>query len=357
MPWRQFNVLQLTCSIKGALVGMGDNSAESMHITLRIGSCKSAAIAVLAVCWSLAAPLGAQAAGPTSAPPSKLASADWSVKASPNLASKPPPIKTLASFLNSVLESAGQLYPDIGESDVCSFAFKDLRRDGYLSLVAGIGVPDRSSCADVYIIDKTASGFEVYSSGGAIDSAADVSGSIKDLRRDGHLEFILDDTLAKQDECQATWPVIYAWTGSGYTNVSDRFKDFYRQQLDSLNKQIAAIQPFLYKGASYDRPEKDCLRAEAAKIQRFLGISSEAGLDQAIRFASNKYPENRIFAAQLLGKIGTPEAGKYLEILAKDSNGAVAVIAKYYLSRFPKRPSYVPAAFQHLQQPEPDSTY
>ena len=101
-------------------------------------------------------------------------------------------MKVLVKFLTSVLESAGEIDPDIGESDadyghagyVCSFAFKNLRRDGYLSLIAGVGTPGRPSCRGIYIVDKTATGFEIYQTGGAIGAGEDVSSSIEDLRKD-----------------------------------------------------------------------------------------------------------------------------------------------------------------------------
>src|SRR5271167_2587730 len=98
-----------------------------------------ALIALLAMYCVLGAPLGAQAASPTSSRHANLASSDWSVRASPNLASNPPPEKAIVSFLNSVQTSVGA-EPEIGEIDsdsehleyVCSFRFADLRHDGSL---------------------------------------------------------------------------------------------------------------------------------------------------------------------------------------------------------------------------------
>jgi len=274
-------------------------------------------------------------------------------------------MKILVNFLNSVDTSTGG-DGDIGEIDsdpehaeyVCSFRFADLRRNGSLSLVAGLGVPNRPSCRDVYIIDKTSSGLEIYLSGGGIDVGADVSASIKDLRQDGNLELLLDNGLASiRSQCGASWITIYAWTGGGYTNVSDRFKDFYRQRLDSLNKKLSALRPTRGPGG-YDQRDKECLQAEAAKIQRFLGIPSEAGINQAIRLANSKNSAERSFAAEILGDIGTPKARKYLETLAKDSDGDVATTAKYCLSVLSKGPMQdAPAAFERLQQQEPISSH
>ena len=316
------------------------------------------AIALLVCFYGLAEPLNAQAAASSSQRGTNLASYDWSMKASPNLAAKPPSMKVLVSFLNLVDSSTGG-DGDIGESEddsehvayVCSFRFTDLRRNGSLSLVAGIGVTQRGYCRDVYVVDKTASGFEIYSTGGSAGDGSDVSAKIKDLRHDGHLEFLLLDDLGEiKLKCAANWTAIYAWTGGGYTNVSEQFKDFYRQRLDTINKLIPKLQECcVTEGPSLN--DKECLDAEAAKIQRFLGVSPEAGLDQAMRLAKSKDPGEREFAASLLGQIATPTAKKFLETLAKDSAGNVAYIAKYCLAAVAKGGiSDAPADFRLLKQ-------
>ncbi|MFZ0660662.1 MAG: hypothetical protein WAM05_18220 [Candidatus Binataceae bacterium] len=312
------------------------------ELTLRITVRAGAAIAFLAVCCGLAIPVCAQAASSTLAQPSKLASYDWSASAAPNLTTRPPPEKIVDSFLRASVGS----YSDLEDSaELCSFHFADLRHNGFLTLVAGTGVADRPSCRDVYIIDKTASGFEIYAASGAIGAGGAISGSIQDLRHNGNLEFILDDPLGSYgNQCIATWPVIYAWTGSGYTNVSDRYPDFYRRKLDSLNNAISVRRP-----SDYQRDE-ECLLAEAAKIQRFLGTSPEAGLDQAIHFATSSDSDDRYFAEDLLGHIGTPKAQKYLAALAKVSDTGVAYMAKAYLSALSKGPIRPTEAFQRVQQ-------
>jgi hypothetical protein len=316
------------------------------------------AIALLVGFCGFAAFLSAPAVASSYKRGTNLASYDWSAKASPNLADKPPSMKVLVSFLNTVDSSTGG-DGDIGEGEsdedhigyVCSFRFADLRRNGSLSLIAGIGVTGRGYCRDVYIVDKNASGFEIYSSGGTPGDGGDIAGSLKDLRHDGSLEFLIDDSLGDlQGKCAAKWTAIYAWTGRGYTKVSDKFKDFYRERLDSINKKIPTLQPCCVSGGP-SLNDKECLQAEAAKIQRFLGVSPEAGIEQAIGLAKSKDPGEREFAASLLGQIATPTAKKYLETLAKDSAGNVAYIAKYCLAAVAKGGlSDAPAEFQLLKQ-------
>lgn len=309
-----------------------------------------AAIAVLVMCCGLV-PMGAQAAGPTAARRSKLASADWSVSASPNLANNPPMIKTVQSFVRGVeISIRGDSALGEGGESLCSFRFADLRHDGFLSLVAGFGSTDSlSSCRGIYIVDKTASGFAMRSTDGAVGTGADVADNIRDLGHDGNLELLVYINMAATigAQCGADWTAIYAWTGGNYTNVSEQFKDFYRQRLDSLNKTIAHLQATSRPG-EYDG--KECPEAEAAAIQRFLGISSDAGIDQAIRMADSKDRLERQFAAQILGVIGTAKARKYLATLAKDSDTSVAFWAKTNLSELSKGSRWtVPNAFSLLQ--------
>jgi hypothetical protein len=308
---------------------------------------KTLTAAIFAACCWLAPTSHALAASSTNPQQPKLASYDWSVKSSPNLAIKPPSMKILVNFLNSVLESAaGELDPDIGmgESDeehagyVCSFRFADLRGNGSLSLVVGLGVPNRPSCRDLYVIDKTASGFEVYATGGSIGDGGDVSSSIKDLKHDSHLEYVYYDSLAtRSTKCTSAWPVIYAWRGDGYKNVSDEFKDFYRQKIDSLNQIIAKLQD--ERGPEgYDLDDKQCLEEQLARIKKFLAIAPNEGLDEAAKLAKSSDPAEREHAAYLLGGIGSPEAQKCLEALSKDSDAAVAYMGKRYLQQIAKNP-------------------
>lgn len=305
---------------------------------------------------SRATPARARAAIPADTLDSKLASDDWSVGASPNLASVPPSMKVLVKFLNALETAVGE-DGDIGNSDsddehsgyVCSFRFVDLRHNGSLSLVAGIGVPQRPSCRDVFIIDKTASGFELYTGGGSIGDGGDVSASLKDLKHDGRIEFVLDDSLDEQfPNCIARWPVIYAWTGGSYKNVSDQFKDFYRHRLDSIEKRISAS---LTADSSDDQSDKKCLQAEADRIKKFLDIAPNEGLDAAAQLAQSNDPAARERAAYLLGGIGTQQAQKYLETLTKDTDSAVSFMGKYYLAELLKGP-YSPAdEFQRVDKP------
>ena len=71
---------------------IGRDQSQPQNL-MRITAGRAAAIALLVACRVLVAPLGAQAASPSLAPFSNLASYDWSVKASRNLASNRPSTK------------------------------------------------------------------------------------------------------------------------------------------------------------------------------------------------------------------------------------------------------------------------
>jgi hypothetical protein len=226
----------------------------------------------------------------------------------------------------------------------------------------------------IQIIDKKGPGYEVYDVDSGFATPQDLNGT-------GISELIADTDLTFNEganHCQAQWPVIYAWTGNGYTDVSKKYKGYYEQKLSSLKKQIAdleaakqyaqaalaneqpAAQPtvrFSVKAAQVgaygvmvpqqtvsvqaqptatptprpDFGQLDCLKAETAKIERFLGISRDAGMNDAIQWANSDGPLTRTFAADVFSDIGTADAIHYLQTLSNDSNRTVAGYAKHLL--------------------------
>jgi hypothetical protein len=274
-------------------------------------------------------------------PPSRteLGKADWSVKASPNLAKHPPAEKAVEQFVRSQVARSED---DSVMVDLCSFKFADLRHNGNLSLVAGVDYRGRGLCASILIIDHNDSDFLTSGIEGANGAAGNVSAALKDLQNDGNLEIRADRSLGEiLGRCGAFFPVIYAWRDLAYADVSAQFKDFYRGELNSLEKAVAGLRPDIGpNGESLD--SKECLEAEAAAIQRFLGMSPDAGIDQAIRLANSKDAAERDFAVNILYKIGTPKAWQQIEILSRDPDFRVAFEAKRYLSFLTKGPTPIP---------------
>ena len=308
----------------------------------------------LALCYLVAWSSCALAASSAPTPGSSLALSDWSVKASPNLAVKPPPANVVDAFIQTEDTLA------IGYSEalkVCSFKFADLRHDGKLSLVAGTDGSGRGLCRQIDIVDKDRSGFQMYGVTGSIGVGVDVAARIKDIRRNGNLQLVVDEDFTIDQgsaQCAASWPVIYAWTGGNYANVSAQFRDFYQQKLASLLAEI----PRLPSGGPGSNPgdqgyeeqaRRECLEAETAKIRRLLGVSRDSGMNEAIQWAKSSNPAKRIFAAEILADIGTPDARKYLAVLTKDSDRRVAFLASRSLSSISRNPFTPADKFELLQ--------
>ncbi len=214
---------------------------------------------------------------------------------------------------------------------------------------------------------------------------------IKDLGGNGRLELIVPTEITGDygaAYCVVTGPVIYAWTGDGYSDVSSEYKSYYQQQLAALQKQVEAAEaekkqtrqeaaapgrncqdqaatvgenaslgppstphsgvgvamaeigaPHLCWSAQSEavsEPESNwsglnCLKAEAAKIERFLGISRDAGMSDAIKWASSDNPDDRQFAADIFADIGTNQAQEYLKTLSHDPDRNVAMSGKAWL--------------------------
>jgi hypothetical protein len=297
---------------------------------------------ILMVIWGLLMATSVHADDSVLPSQTALAKADWSVKASPNLAKQPPSLETVEAFVLALETSV------LGESllgddtEICSFRFADLRHDGSLSLVYGEDTIDRPSTCAVHVVDKTRSGFELYS------GAEGELEKVEDLGKDGKIELVLDTGSGSiQGQCHASWMAIYAWSGTSYNNVSDQFKDLYRQRLDAITKALA--NPGRVAGSDdHSVNDKECLMAEAAAIQRFLGISTDAGIDQALRLTKSPNRTERQFGTELLQQIGSPIARKNLEVLAKDPDYGVASYARSGGSSSSHGYRYAPAAFRQL---------
>jgi hypothetical protein len=279
------------------------------------------------------------------APHPGLASADWSIKQAHVLN---------AESNDAVWKFISDLPGSTGLGKLCKFQFADLRHSGQLSLVVsddGGGTMD--CCNDVEIFDKSPAGIEYYDISSTGASSFD---GVEDINGDGNNEVIVDSTFAAPSggaRCWATWPVVYAWNGTGYADVSAEFKGFYRQTLARLEHQIAAPPslpapeqvetfeshptglaariirpPDAAPAFSSDAADSDCEKAETAKIQRFLGISRDAGIEDAVKWAQSDDPVMRRFGAIVLADIGTPEAIQDLRTLTNDPEPNVARSAK-----------------------------
>jgi hypothetical protein len=322
----------------------------------------------------------------TAAAKPDLASADWSAAQAERLNGVPK--KEIWSFMNG--GDPGADSP--GSGKVCEFQFVDLHHSGTLSLVIAYDNGGRAECNDVEIIDKAPTGFRYYD----FDATQDFGfASVQDLKHNGHLELVVRGGVAGggPGHCIATWPIIYAWNGTGYSDVGRDYKNYYEQYLASLQNEIASVEqsevtrterhkgqavrestgpvndltttgsntgveqggtdggasmpsnnnsdrlpspmppaPPSPESALLDSAELDCTKAEAAKIQRYLDISRDAGMGDAVKWAESDDPATRRFAAVILSQIGTREATEYLRTLSHDPDPNVATSGKESLT-------------------------
>jgi hypothetical protein len=312
------------------------------------------------------------------APKPDLASSDWTVKSAHSLASNPPAANIVQAFVNSAFGN------DFGQ--LCQFRFADLRHSGNLSLVVVIDSGGTGGCKGIDVFDKTASGFEDYSTNA--NSEDNLRDSIQDINHDGNFELVLYGPLAPSVMrllgCDAEWPMIFAWTGHGYSDVSSKYKKYYEEHIKSLKKQIAAnslgteeaeapstgrtpppqpamipvpadgalsssansipVGPYIVpapaasaspaaESVSTPDPDYDCEKVEAAKTEAFLGIHSDATISDAVKASESNDLGKRAMAAVILSYLATPEAMTDLKVLAADSDPDVADIAKGRLSQ------------------------
>jgi hypothetical protein len=171
----------------------------------------------------------------TAAPHPDLDTADWSVKQAQSLNAEPKDL---------VWKFMGHDDSSPGNGKLCSFQFADLRHSGELSLAVTYDNGGTGDCNDFDIFDKTPAGIEDYDFG-----ADPVFDGIEDINGDGRYEVVVGRSFASigRDHCAAFWPVIYAWDGSGYADVSGQFTGFYRQRLQELTRQLAP-SPTAYGG-------------------------------------------------------------------------------------------------------------
>ena len=279
--------------------------------------------------------------------PLAMSSYNWAVKASPNLAAKPPPNADIRKLIEQEDSDWGE---DNDGTEICSFKFVDLGHDGNLTLLATRHDGGRGGCGDVHVVDRTAAGFEEHDLWGGPSGVDDVNTVLVDVDGKPYLsDYDYFATITQGgSQCFAGYTRIYSWDWSNYSNQSAQaqFKPFYEHEVESM------------KAREGENPE--CIKASIGRIQRtFLGAPTNTGLDEAIRLAKSNDPLWRGFAVGLLSNIGTAEAKDYLHALTTDSNKEVADYAKktFAFTQFgQQRPQkhFLPIDDDGTLQPEPE---
>ena len=254
---------------------------------------------------------------------------------------------------------------------VCSFEFANLRHSGTLSLIALYDEGGTPGCNDFSVFDKGVTGVTRYDYGGnPVDN--ELTDILREIEGNGRSELVLRSYDATAQEYD--WPVVYAWTGTGYTNVSSQYPRYYGDLLASVRKEISELKnarKALFEAtpqppavmishnslaAPGSAPEPPSVMialpreetgprptvapkvearsrhdineelAAAAKIERFLG-KKDAGMADANRWANSTDPDERKLAARVFAQMATPEAFTHEETLSRDPNHEVAKFA------------------------------
>ena len=257
----------------------------------------------------------------------KDAGREWDTMISALHSANPPSKAQISSFIHAVYESEPDVIKALVEDrNVCSSGFFHLAgSDGY-SLVASLDVNGRHYCNDIEVIRQSAKGITIQGfSAWAVDDVHDI---VQDINNDGKKELVIrvkDSDAISGDSCVAFWTRVYGLQSGAIVDKSAEFMNLYRERLDALNREIPRAE-------EEDRVNSGdsaiCLQMEAHKIERFLGISPDAGVDQALDWIKSNNPELRLKGADVLADIDYKRSLTALQSLTADESPAVAIKAK-----------------------------
>jgi len=257
----------------------------------------------------------------------KDAGREWDSMISALHSANPPSKVQISSFIHAVYEREPDVVKAFVEGrNVCSSGFFHLAgSDGY-SLVSSLDVNGRHFCNDVEVIRQSVKGITIQ--GFNAWAVNDVHDIVQDVNDDGKNELVVrvkDSDAISGDSCVAFWTRVYGLQSGAIVDQSAEFMDLYRERLDTLNVEIPrAEEDDRVNGGD----SAMCLQMEAHKIERFLGISPDAGEDQALDWIKSNNPELRLKGADVLADIGDKRSLAALQLLTADETPAVAVKAK-----------------------------
>jgi hypothetical protein len=105
---------------------------------------------------------------------------------------------------------------------------------------------------------------------------------VYDLDKNGKNVIVIPGSLSGYEganSCMAMWNTIYMMQSDTLVDKSSEFKNYYRDRIDSLN---ARMQIDNKRDQDDHRDRTVCTQMEIDKIERYLGLSPNAGKDQAI---------------------------------------------------------------------------
>jgi len=272
--------------------------------------------ALLFVCLGMSLPIPVPAQTPQSY--------SWSTTP-PNVASVTWSNQQIATFLDAITNTAVL-------SAISDFRFNDLDADGQLELLASVDFTGRGFFNTVVIVRRTGSAFAVQQ----IDTIGvdTLAGAVADLKNDGKKELLISKSITPYlgaTTPQAKWTSVYGWSGPLLTDMSQQFSTYY----------VSSLLPTLKQTLDNLRTSQPgTLAVDIAQIQydktlRVSGQDPNAGLAQALIWASSTDPVYRILAASVLADIGTPTALSTLNSLTQDQNSEVAIYSQAAVQELP----------------------
>lgn len=262
----------------------------------------------------------------------KYAERDWDALTSELRTDKSPSDAHIYSFVMAMLEgvsdSAVQSPEDavLAGVSVCSAGFFDIYDIDSTSLIASIDVNGRHFCNNVEVIHRDANGLTIQE----IDvwEVDDVKDIVRDLGKNGKDLLVVPAAYSEYDgaKCLATWSRVYAVQSGALVDRSNSFKEYYKERLDKLlGKDMQRAKA---------RDENDggdsviCIQMEIDKIERFLGMSQNAGEDRAIEWVMSTDRSLRLKGIVALADIGDKRSVTTLQQFTQDPDAIVADAAK-----------------------------
>jgi hypothetical protein len=179
-------------------------------------------------------------------------------------------------FLNEVANDGDPSGP-LSVVDVFDYRFVDLNADSWLELVALVR-GDRPPTL-LEIVFQTPGGVPLPHLGATYEGfvirelsrvdVSDLNAVLRDLDGDGTYEIVAPQPLGEivgAAFAQAQIPEVFAWKAGDYVNVSQRYPEFYRDEvLPRLERQLQRLEAL---PGPADRSDRAARRADREKVGR-----------------------------------------------------------------------------------------